>query len=61
MSKILCIISLVISAIIFIIFLLNLIVKMPFGDAGGIVMNICMILASGIIGAFSVLTFLETR
>ena len=61
MPKILCITSLVISSIVFLIFLLNLIAGIPFGSAGGMLMNIGMIIGALIIGAFSVLTFLEAR
>lgn len=61
MPKILCIISLVISSLILLIFLLNLIVGIPFGSAGGILMDIGMIIGSGIIVTFSVLTFLENK
>lgn len=61
MPKILCIISLVISSLILLIFLLNLILGFPFGSAGGILMDIGMIVGSGIIVVFSVLTFLENK
>lgn len=62
MPKVLCIISLVISSIIFLIFLLNMIAGIPFGRVDGMMlMNIGMVLGAGIIGTFSVLTFLEIR
>ncbi|MDR1963395.1 MAG: hypothetical protein LBQ50_06425 [Planctomycetaceae bacterium] len=61
MPKILCIISLVISSIIFLVFLANMLIGVPFGSAGGMLMNIGMIVGALIIGTFSVLTFLESR
>ncbi|MDR0703972.1 MAG: hypothetical protein LBF88_03205 [Planctomycetaceae bacterium] len=61
MPKILCIISFVISCIIFLVFLANMLAGVPFGSAGGILINIGMIIGSLIIGTFSVLTFLESR
>jgi hypothetical protein len=61
MPKILCLIALVISAIILLIFLANLLIGVPFGNAGGILINIGMIVGSLVIGTFSVLTYLEIR
>ncbi|MDR2754362.1 MAG: hypothetical protein LBC20_01525 [Planctomycetaceae bacterium] len=61
MPKILCIISLVISSIILLVFLANMLAGVPFGPAGGMLMNIGMIAGSLIVGTFSVLTFLECR
>jgi hypothetical protein len=61
MPKILCIISLVISGIVFLIFLANMLAGIPFGSAGGMLMNIGMIVGAAIVGTFSVLTFLESR
>lgn len=61
MPKILCITSLAISGLLFLIFLLNLIAGIPFGPAGGKLMDIGMIVGSGVVGTFSVLTFLEIR
>ncbi len=61
MPKILCIISLVVSVIIFLVFALNLAMGIPFGPAGGLLMNLCMIFSSAIVGGFSVWTYLEIR
>jgi len=61
MPKVLCIVSLIISALVFLLFLLNLIAGFPFGGAGGLVGNLGMIVGAAIIGAFSVFTFLECR
>lgn len=61
MPKILCIISLVISSLLLLIFLLNLIAGIPFGASGDRMMDIGMVIGSGIVGTFSVLTFLEIR
>ena len=61
MPKVLCLVSLIISALVLVLFLLNLIAGLPFGGAGGLVGNLGMIIGAGIIGGFSVLTFLECR
>jgi hypothetical protein len=61
MPKILCIISLVVAGILLLVFLLNLAAGIPFGKEGGMLINIGMIAASLIVGAFSVLTFLEIK
>ena len=61
MPKILCIISFAVSIILFLIFLLNLVSGIPFGSAGGILMDIGFIVGSGIVATFSVLTFLEAQ
>ncbi len=61
MPKILCIASLVLSSILFLIFLLDLIAGIPFAKSGGMMMNIGFIVGAGIVAAFSVLTFLEQR
>ncbi|GHT45358.1 hypothetical protein FACS189454_04720 [Planctomycetales bacterium] len=57
MPKILCIISLIISVLVFLLFLANLIANVPFGPAGGIWMDLGMVLGSAIVATFSVLTF----
>jgi hypothetical protein len=59
MPKALCVVSLVVSALVLVLFLLNLVASFPFGGAGGMIGNGGMILGAGIIGAFSVLTFRE--
>ncbi len=61
MPKILCIISFSVSVILFLVFLLNMIAGVPFGPAGGILMDLGFIIGSGIVATFSALTFLETR
>lgn len=61
MPKILCIISLVISSLIFLLFVANMLVGVPFGSSGGMLVNIGMIAGAIIVGTFSVLTFLEAR
>lgn len=62
MPKVLCIISLVVSSIILLVFLMNLFAGIPFGSADGMMlMNIGMVVGCGIIATFSVLTFLEQR
>ncbi len=62
MPKILCIISLVISSIVFLLFVMNMLAGFPFGNvAGSMPANIGMIVTSIIVGTFSVLTFLEIK
>ena len=62
MPKILCIASLVVACIIFLVFLLNMLAGFPFGKANGaFLMNIGMLTGSLIVGVFSVLTYLEAR
>ena len=61
MPKMLCVISLVISALVLLLFLLDLIAGFPFGRAGGLVGSLGMITGAAIIGTFSVLTFLENQ
>ena len=61
MPKILCIISLVVSALIFLLFLLDLIAGFPFGGIGGLMGHVGMLVGAAVIGAFSVLTFIECR
>jgi len=61
MPKALCIISLIVSALVFLLFLLDLIAGVPFGGVGGLVGHLGILIGAAIIGAFSVLTFLECR
>ena len=61
MPKVLCIFSLVVSSILFLLFLANMIVGVPFGEAGGAMMNIGFIVGAGIVAGMSVVTFLEQR
>jgi len=61
MPKALCIVSLIISALVFLLFLLDLIVQVPFGGVGGLMGHLGMIIGAAIIGTFSVLTFRECR
>ena len=61
MPKVLCIVSLIISALVFLLFTLDLIAGFPFGNAGGLVGHLGMMFGSAVIGAFSVLTFLECQ
>ena len=61
MPKILCIVSLVISALIFLLFTLDLIVGIPFGGASGLLGAAGLMTGSAIIAAFSALTLRECR
>ncbi len=62
MPKILCIISLVVSSLVFLLFVLNMTMGFPFGNVtGSTPANIGMIIGSIIVGVFSVLTFLEIK
>ncbi|MCL2709569.1 MAG: hypothetical protein FWE95_01710 [Planctomycetaceae bacterium] len=61
MPKILCIVSLIVSALVLLLFLLNLIAGFPFGGAGGLVGNLGMVIGAAIIGTFSFLTMQECR
>ena len=61
MPKVLCIISLVTSSILFLLFLLDMIAGIPFGKSGGFMMNIGFLVGAGIVATMSVLTFLEQR
>jgi hypothetical protein len=53
--------SLVVSALVFLLFTLDLIVGIPFGGTGGIVGHLGMMFGSAVIAAFSVLTIPECR
>jgi len=61
MPKVLCIVSLVISALVFLLFLVDLIAQVPFGGAGGLVGHLGMLFGAAVIGTFSVLTYPECR
>jgi len=60
MAKVLCLFALVVSAILFLIFLLDLILGIPFARVNAM-MDIAFVVSSGIIGLFSYLTFQEQR
>ena len=55
----LCIISLVVSALVFLLFTLNLIAGVPFGNAGGLPGHLGMMFGSAVVAAFSFLTISE--
>jgi hypothetical protein len=61
MPKALCIISLLISALVFVLFLLNLVAQVPFGGAGGLLGHLGMMFGAAVIGTFCVFTYLECR
>jgi len=61
MPKALCIVSLIISALVCLLFLVDMVAGIPFGNAGGLMGHLGMVIGAAIIGAFSVLTFLECR
>ena len=61
MPKILCIISLIVSALVLLLFLLDMIVGIPFGGVGGLMGHLGIIFGAAVIATFSVLTFLENR
>ena len=61
MPKVLCIVSLVVSALVFLLFLLDMIVAVPFGGVGGLMGHLGMIIGAAVVGAFSVFTFLECQ
>jgi len=58
MSKVLCIFALVVSAILFLLFLVDFVAGVPFARAN-IWMNIGFLFASGVIGFFSFQTLRE--
>ena len=60
MSKILCIVSLALSCLLLLIFLMDLAVGFPFGKAS-MIMDLGFIVAAGILAVFSFLTMRETR
>jgi len=61
MPKILCIVSLVVSALVFLLFALDLIVGFPFGGAGGLIGHIGMMFGAAVVGTFSYLTIPECK
>lgn len=56
MPKTLCLISLIISALVLVLFLLDLTVKIPFGGIGGLWGHLGMIAGAAVVGTFSYLT-----
>ncbi|MCL2349792.1 MAG: hypothetical protein FWC50_16195 [Planctomycetaceae bacterium] len=58
MSKVLCIFAIVVSAILFLLFLVDLVAGIPFARAN-ILMNIGFLFASGVVGFFSFQTLRE--
>ena len=61
MPKVLCMVSLVISALVFLLFTLDLIAGIPFGNTGGLLGHLGMMFGAAVIGTFSVLTFSECQ
>ena len=61
MSKTLCVISLIVSALVFLMFTLDLIAGVPFGGAGGLLGHLGMIFGAAIVATFSFLTIPECR
>jgi hypothetical protein len=63
MPKVLCIVSLIISALVFLLFTLDLIASVPFGGTAtsGLLGHLGMMFGSAVVGAFSVLTLPECR
>jgi len=61
MPKLLCIASLIVSAIVFLLFTLDLITGIPFGSVGGLLGHLGMMFGAAVVGTFSVLTFPECR
>ena len=60
MAKVLCLFALVVSAILFLLFTLDLILGIPFQHVNTM-MDIAFVVSSAIIGVFSFLTFQEQR
>jgi hypothetical protein len=60
MAKVLCLFALVVSAILFLVFLLDLVLGIPFARVN-MMMDIAFVASSAIIGLFSYLTFQEQR
>jgi len=54
-------VSLIISALVFLLFTLDLIVGIPFGKVGGLLGNLGMMFGAAVIATFSVLTIPECR
>jgi len=61
MPKVLCVVSLVISAIVFLLFALDLFSSIPFGGAGGLLGHLGMMFGAVVVGVFSVITIPECR
>lgn len=61
MPKILCIYSLAISGILFLLFFIDMLSGFPFDKAGGMMMNISFLVCTLIVGVFSFLTLRELR
>ena len=60
MAKVLCLFALVVSAVLFLIFILDLILGIPFARVN-MMMDIAFVTSAAIIGLFSFLTFQEQR
>jgi len=61
MPKLLCIVSLIISALVFLLFTLDLAVGVPFGYVGGLMGNLGMMFGAAVVAVFSFLTISECR
>lgn len=61
MPKALCIASIALSGLLILLFLLDIVAKVPFGGHGGIMMNLGFIVAAGIVLAFGILTLREQK
>jgi hypothetical protein len=61
MPKILCIASLLVSALVLLLFTLDLFVNIPFGGAGGLFGHLGMMFGAIVVATFSVLTLPECR
>ena len=60
MAKVLCLFALVVSAILFLLFTLDLILGIPFAHINTM-MDIAFVVSSAVIGVFSFLTLQEQR
>jgi hypothetical protein len=60
MSKVLCIFAIAVSAILFLLFLLDFVSAIPFGRVS-FAMDLAFIICSAVIGFFGYLTFREQR
>jgi len=60
MAKVLCLFALVVSAILFLLFILDLILGIPFARVS-MMMDIAFVVSATVIGLFSYLTFQEQR
>ena len=61
MPKVLCVVSLIVSALVFLLFTLDLIAGIPFGGVGGLLGHLGMMFGAAVVGTFSVLTVPECR